>query len=302
LAWRYEFPYPIGEFPSDYPNGYKIADLAGNGHLSVIANIRPPEQGVSGRELFCFSEKGKLLWRYRPTTVLRFADTPFEGPWEFRDLLVTSEGKGKTIWLAVAHNPSWPAFLVSLNAQGQARLHFVNTGHLDSLVEVYNKSGRFILASGVSNDFREAMLAVIDPEAPRSTAPAGPRPVYRCDDCPVERPYRYFRFPRSELNELESIPPYNRAAVTFASETRINVSVEEVAGGRAIIYEFTKDLEIAGFYPSSGYKKLHERLTSEGRLNHTLEQCPELTRPRKLSVWSRDSKTWSDVWAQPLAK
>jgi hypothetical protein len=182
----------------------------------------------------------------------------------------------------------------------------VNTGQLNSVLGITNRSGHFVAVAGVSNDFREAILAVIDPSSATSVAPAGPQAVYRCNDCPSEGPCRYYRFPRSELSYLESPEPYNNASRLVAQEDGFQILVTEfsVTKGEKVgfVYEFTREFAPVGFFPASGYKMVHERLSREGRLKHAVSECPELTKPRKLSVWSRETKSWSDVYIPPMER
>src|ERR1035438_6005816 len=173
LAWSYQLPYQIAE-PLEETRAGLISDLNGDGRTEVIVRVRPDPPALGFRDLYCLTERGKLLWTYHPKTVLRFAGTSFDGPRDIRDMILVSEAKGRSVWVATAHHPGWPGFVVSLDGKGIERLRFVNTGQLTSLLEITNKLGRFVLVAGVSNDFREAILAVIDTSSPARQSPPPP--------------------------------------------------------------------------------------------------------------------------------
>src|SRR5579864_1019054 len=95
LAWQYALPEPAELNAVQGSEGAEFQDLQGDGRqdLLLVLNLLPQAPQASSpmpldsvlfrrTKVFCFSEKGKMLWSYSPDDVkLSFAGRVFEGPW-----------------------------------------------------------------------------------------------------------------------------------------------------------------------------------------------------------------------------
>lgn len=147
------------------------------------------------------------------------------------------------------------------------------------------------------------MLAVLPAEQPSGTSPQSPG-EFHCEQCPAGQPYRYFLFPRSEINKIEG-PPYNKTTVIQVQENGIHVVVFEASLDSALgadweIYSFSSDLEPESISVSDRYWEDHRRLSAAGKIKHSVEECPERTQPRTVREWS-PAEGWKEIKFPPVS-
>lgn len=308
--WTYRFPQPMvqGAEPRSAPPGrgeqVRLVDLDSDGRSKVLLL----ESSWGGKnfqsdKLHCLSHDGKLLWSYDPQAVLSFQGRRFEPPWMVLNLLFTpgSRGRPGDVWLSVAHNNWWPAFVVRLDAGGRATTAFVHAGHIYALSRWRDPSGRpFVLAGAINNEYAAASLSALAEDGAPATSPQTPGSGYECDDCPPARPDRFLVFPRSELSLIAG-RPYNKVMEVVPSETGVTTWVAETwaSNGPApnawIGYALSNhDLAPQAAWMSDSYWALHRRLEMEGLLRHTADACPERTGFRTVRVW-QPKTGWSEA-------
>lgn len=237
--WTYQFAKDARAPGPETKQPVRLADLDGDGRQEVLVPAGfPPSYRDNQRvnEVYCLSAKGKLLWSYVPRASLSFGGERDEGPWHITDLEVVPETparKAKSVWLSAVHVTGWTSFVVKLDAKGNERLQFVNSGAIYQLKPFQNATGHYVLAAVVNNEYRKAGLAILGEDQPPSTSPQRAGSSWGCDNCPSARPIRYFLFPRSELNQLVG-GPYNTIGGIAVHNNRPQLSVGprvRVAGG-----------------------------------------------------------------------
>jgi hypothetical protein len=303
LAWTYRFQRDVAEPPNgDLVQPTRFVDLDGDGRPDVLAVVAFPGEGtgqVSREELDCFSADGKLLWRYEPQGTYSFGGRRWEGPWKFTELLVSPESApNKTVWAAVGHHTWWPAFLVRLDATGQASVRFIDSGSIYALNYLRNATGSYVLAGGINNEFDAGMLAVLDVNQPSAVSPQSAESAYHCDDCPGGQPYRYFVFPRSELSRVVVLHS-NLVRLIRVNERRLQVGTTETDSPMQLwaSYELSENFDGDSVAMSDGYWQLHRKLEQEGKIHHTVENCPERTAPKIIRRFD-PTHGWIDVPVQ----
>jgi hypothetical protein len=288
-------PSPEGDWRS------QIVDLNGDGNPEVlVAAEYAAAQPAGPEELFCFSPGGKLLWRYRPKIQMKFnAPQDLNGPWRLSSVLVVPGNRASSIWIAVRHAIWWPSFLVKLSPSGTSSLRFVSSGAIYGLAAVKNRSGRYILAAGVNNEYRAASLAIIAETGPPAISPQSAGSEFECiRGCPGGRPHRYVLLPRSELNSVSG-RPYNWAENVFERVQGVTVQTSEVGGeirggGVNAFYGFSPELEPRSAGYGDSYPELHKKAEALGLIKHSFDQCPERNAPAELMT-ADDNGKWSPV-------
>lgn len=114
LIWEHDFGEPVNEPSSFLTKRIHILDINGDGKNEIVAAPPFRQQDSLRDELFCFSSRGDLLWRYNPDQVLRIGGKEFKGPWHFKELMILAAGSSKVFWLAVSHHTWFP----DLDCQG----------------------------------------------------------------------------------------------------------------------------------------------------------------------------------------
>jgi hypothetical protein len=283
-----------------------IGDFRGKGdhEVLVIAPYRtgPNPQDSLVAEVDLFSSHGELLWSYIPHARFEFGKHDLTGPWVVLSLFVSSHGGRKQIWAAATHEVWGNAFVVSLDpVTGKDTLRFVNTGAIHTLNEITTPRGTFLLAGGFNNEPDTGMLAIIDESKPFAVSPQSEGTRHKCISCPAGDPDYYFFFPRSEINELEQM---HEDAVTTIQVTDDQIEIRKKENdskiGYQTVYLLREDggVRLVSVRFDSGYDMLHRQLEKEGKIGHSLEQCPERLHPRAVRMWT-PVNGWTEIHLPP---
>ncbi|MBI1750771.1 MAG: helix-turn-helix domain-containing protein [Acidobacteria bacterium] len=297
--WTYSLPADLAESPPTRPPAIAyIGDLQASGGRQTLVSVPMPgglrsEMLANERELYFFTETGRLLWHFQPKEILTFGSGDYGPPWPIRVWLVYRAAAQTRIALVVHHNVWWPSMLHLLDGQGHELGRFVNSGNIFALAFMDTTAGPRLLAGGVRNheDEVSGMLAVLDGNLISGGSPEQPGSGFECKSCPAGRPLRYLVFPRSELNRLDP-NGYNPVILISLYEEGVKVRSAEaevrdgerktVADG---IFEFSRDFRLQRASYSDGYRELHKRWEREGRISHSWEKCPDRFGPRLIRSW-----------------
>ena len=274
-------------------------DLDGDGAQELVALVdfyqhTEPRHNERG-EIFCLSSRGALLWTFTPEQTLTFGGRTFSGPWRNRAWLFASSTT--PVWISFIHQTWWPSFVMTLDAKGRSELRFVSAGHIEALGRIATPSGTYMLAGGTNNDYGAAALAALDDQgAHATTSPSSGTPSMTCDGCPPGLPAKYLLFPRSELNIALGDPRNFVHLLTVSQGGGIDISVREHGGTPLLrgVYHLSADLTPEWFAMSDAYWETHRRLSGEGKLNHSPEECPERTRGMVVRSWERKAG-WKEL-------
>lgn len=296
VVWEYHFAEPVRAFSSEEEKWrVRLMDLDGDGRRELLfaASFADPRESHPTEELYCFSNSGKVLWRYKPTLDVKFNTRDLNGPWVFGYMLVASGGRSPSVWLVVNHGIFWPSFIVKIAPNGRTELRFVQSGEIFALHEVQTKSGNYLVAGGINNEYSAASIAVLEESGSPAVSPQSHGVRFECiEGCPSGWPFRYILLPRSEFN-VASTWPYNYVSKIHSRSGGFIAETNE-SSERQAFYGFSNgfDPEDAAF--GGGYADMHRRLESEGRIKHRLEECGEQKSPVRIRVWNKTSD-WRDV-------
>jgi hypothetical protein len=310
LLWTYTFsgllqPTVMEEVRPLAESCY-IGDFRGKGdrEVLVIAPFYPAldKENAPRTEVDLFSSRGDLLWSYVPQGRFQFGKHEIDGPWVGLAMFVSSRAGRKQIWVAASQAVWGNSFVVNLDPEtGKDTLRFVNTGVIHALNEVTTPQGTLLLIGGFNNEADTGSLAAIDEAKAFAASPQSEGTRHKCVSCaPGDADY-YFEFPRSEINELEQVHEDGVIEVSVKDKQIELVKKElERNAGTTTLYLLRADRE---FRPvslrfDSGYDMLHRKLEKEGKLDHTLESCPERLHPRPIRRWT-PSGGWTEIKPDP---
>jgi hypothetical protein len=301
--WAYPLPSGTRRSPADpQPRLSYIGRLASGGQNLVLTSLPFPQPAIdhtgNERQLFCFSDTGKLLWNFAPSYTLSYNSGDFGPPWHIRQWRIYRIGGEPRIAVVLTHETWWPSLIVVLDARGREVARFVNAGHIFSLASVESPSGTRLLAGGVSNaNDRSAFLAVLDGANPSGTSPEDGQSEFDCRNCSPGHPLRYFVFPRSELNVV-TLSHFNRTSAIRPGPSIIDVETVEVGPEQLVgvsgIFEFTDDFSLVRAAWSDGYAELHHELERNGMIHHSWNKCPDRYGPRVVRVWD-PQHGWTEI-------
>ena len=272
-----------------------LRDLDRDGTAEVVVAVAAYNDLAARRidhgEILSLAPEGTLRWRFAFDDVIRFGDKPHAGPWAVIDWQVDESRSAGRIAVAAHDYTWWPSIVAVLDANGRRLGSFVNPGWMESVL--WLPDGR-LAAGGFSNLRDEAVLAVVDGDAPAGQAPGSAGTPYACLSCGDDGPLFYATFARSELNRVTA-SRFNRAQVAAVDDT-VLVTTSETGSEHSetnAMYEFDRDLRLLRARYSDRYWDEHRRLELEGRLHHSRERCPERDGPAAIHVWS--SGRWQRV-------
>jgi hypothetical protein len=306
ILWSYPLPGTVD--PEQVIDGrglqdeVRIADFTGNGDREVLAllpmRVGPNATHSDRYEVDLFSSRGKLLWSYVPRGRLVFATHDFKDNWRVLDLFVSDHQGKKQIWIVVAHSVWGHSFIVSLDpATGKDSLRYVNSGSIFTLNELATTHGNFLLAAGFNNEYDSGSLAVIDESKDFAASPQTEGTSHKCLNCPKGDPAYYFVFPRSEINELVQFYE-DRVYKMSVTEDEIEVRKEETewSTGAQSLYLLKSDglIRPVSVRFETSYDRLHNKFEREGKINHSLANCPERLQPRPVKMWTPEGG-WTEV-------
>jgi hypothetical protein len=305
ILWTFNFGRPLQPL-SDAPmlNPAQRLQLINSQHgsrkdvLAMAPLLVEGQPNPSSDALYRFSSAGRLLWRQGFEDKVRFEGRDYGPPWEFSALVLREDEPQPSIWCAVVSQLWSPSTLVELDRNGSRLGQFVNWGHIDALNHVREDGGSYILAGGINNECNCAMLVVLREDSPSGSSPPLPGSALSCENCSAGRPFRYLLFPRSELNALSGAA-YNQVELIQTNDGRMKVGVketksEQILGADWEMYELSESFVPQSYTVSDHYFELHREMEAEGKIHHTVKECPELNRPRTVRMWSPEDG-WKDV-------
>ena len=289
LLWRHAFQAPLDVSRSLWPSPrYAVADVDGDGVSELVTTVtRWVTPQVEQDELYCFSEAGAVRWRVRVDDIVSFRGGTFGPPWA--DGFVAAYQAGGETRIAWSQNsmPSWPSLVTVVDGAGRRLTTFVHSGSTYALSALDGSDGPVILGGGVSNSSRAASLVVLDGRAAagHSIEPAGS--AYECLNCPPGHPLRYFLFPPSEINA--ALPtPYNSVLNIRPGPAGVELVATEGVPSRSETAEqhfiFSLDFALQRASQSDSWG-LHEQLEREGKLHHSVADCPMYRTPPPVRAW-----------------
>lgn len=295
IRWTYELGLASAEARMQ-----DFADIDGDGarEVLVLKSYWSDSTNVTfGSELHCLSRKGQLLWRRTFDDRLTLGNQTYGAPWVVdHQWSVLSEPENPQVAVAAHHFTSWPALLFQLDSKGQTVGRFVHSGWIETLRWLRQSKELFLLAGGTSNSRGCGAMAVLDSRNISGTSPEDPASPFHCNDCPSGKPLLYFTFPRSELNQVSGTG-YNFVAGIDVFADRINVHTSELRFADQFVgafYEFNPNFSLLRAYYFDRYWDAHRHFEAQGKLTHSVEQCPERRGPRGIRAW--DPKAgWRDL-------
>ena len=309
--WSYRFPHDLD--PSILGNDHtlaefvRIADLRGDGRKEVLL-VAPYRLGPNPNDTFrvevdCFSDRGQLLWSFVPNEQFRFGTHEVGAPWAVHDLFLSHQTQKPVIWVSADH-PLWGnSFVAQLDAAtGHETVRFVNTGVIYKINEMVTPRGTYLLVGGFNNEYEGGSLAIIDERTPFAASPQTSGTRHQCLSCPEGAPDYYLVFPRSEINEQQRVyeHPVRLIQVNGTEIQLVKYELQFQKEGVATVYllRASPEIEPVSLRFDSKYDMLHQELNAQGKLHHSLRDCPERLHPRPVRLWT-PAKGWTTINFNP---
>jgi hypothetical protein len=236
-------------------------DLDGQGHTSVLFLYHPASVPRSfSTALICYSDTGQELWRW---TLGRTLPELEGSPPTFRiiDLAVLREPGNRRPRLVVSgyHDPFYPHEVAVLDSNGKQLSEYWHSGHLDHLTlgDLNGDGKQQIVATGISNGYREGTLIVLDPDHMGGASVEQARPEIQIHGMGPGQEKIRLLFARSDLNKALYV--YNNAEDSTVDHGRIRLSVREcfLAASCVVWYEFNQPFHLISAVADDQFRSAH---------------------------------------------
>ena len=300
LVWQYQFSQPLATVTPEDPaqaGNVRVYDLFGNGKKEVLAIARfAPNQSVEEfptEALYCFSQSGRVLWKYEPNFTLTFGSRGYGPPWMLQELTVSDNPGPKTIWLLGVEAVWSKSFVARIGAGGDSSIQFVNSGMLASLNRIVTAQGGYLWIGGFNDEYDSGSLAIMKDDQPFASSPQTSGTRFACQGCPPGAPLAYFVFPHYEIGRL--LNPVNYIENIFPERNAVEIVQSEVSNVDTVIYQFsnTNSPAVMRVDYSETFWPHHKELERQGKIHHTLAECPDRLHPPPLRVFENGS--WRTV-------
>ena len=263
LLWSKSFPE--GFWADYYSKGVAqrlvFEDLQQDSHANVLFLYHPASNPRShSTTLICYSDSGQELWRWS----LGRALPELEGsPPTFRILnLAVLRPKGDQpprLVVSGYHDPSYPHQIAILDSDGRLLSEYWHSGHLDhlTLADLDGDGRQEIVATGISNGYRQGTLIVLDPDRMVGASIEQARPEVQLHGMGTGQEKIRLLFPRSDLNKALYV--YNGGEESTIDHGRVRVSVREcfLMDSCVIWYEFDKDFHLVSAMADDQFRSAH---------------------------------------------
>ena len=267
--------FPDGFWSDYYSQGIAriwFGDLDGKGRTEVLLLYHPGlDAGAHSTTLICYSGRGKEKWRWTPGR-----DLPeLEGlPATFRTVgfgvLRARNGQPSRIVVSSIHVPLYPHQIAILDSNGKTTSEYWHSGHLFhlTLADSAGDGRQEIIASGISNGYRQATLIVLDPDRVFGASTEAARPEVQIHGMGAAAERLRLLFPRSDLNK--ALYTYNEGQDVTVGSVGIRFNVRECAQreGCKILYVFDKSFHLITVEIADEFRGAHKEFYLKSKDNH----------------------------------
>jgi len=256
-----------------------FGDLEGKGHLNVLFLYHP---GVSPESrsttLICYSDRGEEKWRWTPGRDLpELNGSPPTYQTEALRVLKATGRRPPRIVVSSVNVPWYPSQIALVDSNGKTVSEYWHSGHLDTMVlaDLDGDGREEIVASGISNGYRQATLIVLDPDRVFGASTEAARPELQIHGMgAAEEKYRLL-FPRSDMNL--AVSAYNIGGEATIEHGRIRFAVRECLQlyGCLILYEFDKDFRLLSVEAGDQFREAHAEFYRTGKDAHAFSAAEE---------------------------
>jgi hypothetical protein len=288
--WRKVFPEGFStDWYYDPAAGSRfwIGDLDGDSHSSVLFLYLPGGSAHSST-LICYSDRGKEKWRWTPGRAL--PELEGSAP-TFRTIVLTvmkaENKKSRRIVVSSTHDPWYPDQIAVIDSKGKTISEYWHTGHLFHMIlaDLDGDGREEIIATGITNGYRQATLIVLDPDRVSGASSEPDHPKLQIHGMGAAQERLRLLFPRSDLNRaLES---YNQGWEVLVENGIIRLTVREcmTPPGCLVWYEIDRNVHLITAYAGDEFRSNHAKFYANRKDAHLFsrEEEAEFRKVRCLS-------------------
>jgi hypothetical protein len=284
--------------------------------VAVVAFARSSPDG----KVIAFKSDGTKLWEMSYADLFGKPGAHFGLDWTLRSSYSYTVGGDLRTALVFQHRSEWPWLVVMLEddmKSGRVTGRFLNAGEIDKLMPFATDTRAFLVIMGTSESRDASMLALVDALSGGGVSPEEAGSKFACADCAEEAVFRYFVFPRTEVNvashakvnRIEGASQgYSKGSGRTATPVqefdvwteelrspKPRIDDDEIASSPHAFYTFDYAFErLLSSNVDDLYWKVHKYLERKGALSHRYAACPERNGPPLVRMWDA-ARGWRDL-------
>ena len=277
-----------GRYEQYAPPRMWFGDLEGKGRSDVLLLYQADARAMShSTALICYSDRGKERWRWTPGRALPElgSDPAIYRIDNFAVLKGARKGPSRIV-VSSSHFLWYPQQIAVLNSDGKLVSEYWHSGHLSglALADLDGDGREEIIATGISNGYRQATLVVLDPDRVVGASTEAARPELQIHGMGVAQERLRLLFPRSDVNKATST--YNEGEEANVLQDRIRVAVTECQQVRwcEVMYDFDRGFHLLSIAADDQFRGAHDEFYLRNKPAHRfgLEEEGELQKIRCL--------------------
>lgn len=251
-----------------------FGDLEGDGRNEVLLLYHPAvEPKAHSTTLICYSDRGEEQWRWTPGRPL----PELEGdPPTFETMglgvIKGRPGEASRIVVSSRHTVWYPHQIAILDAHGKLLSEYWHSGHLNhlTLADLDGDGREEIIATGISNGYRQATLVVLDPDRVYGASAEMARPEIQIHGMGAAKERIRLLFRRSDLNA--ALMPYNEGSEVTVEKGDVRFATLECVtkGPYSVAYEFTTDFHLLSARAGDTFRGFHNEFYRNDKPPHML--------------------------------
>ncbi len=265
-----------------------IKDINQDGKNEVLFSTQTQDEFNEG-SLFCFSDKGKILWTFSAGKVMKYGPQVYTSDYRIMGFEVPdldNDGR-REILIFSTQRHFFPCQLSILDATGKRRGEYWNAGHISDLVWAdTNGDGRKeILAVGQNNEHDQGCLVVFDPAEVGGGSPQKVK-KYICSELAPGTEKEYILFPRTDADIKEAVnEAVDEIAILKDNQILVRAQISR------LFFDFDYGLNLQEVRSSHNFEELHRKLYEEGKIKSVLDEAYFKRLGHSLLYW--DGRDWT---------
>jgi hypothetical protein len=271
---------------------FVMQDINQDHKVEVLFSTQVKGDSATGEgEIFCFSSKGKRLWRHRVGREVEFGGKSYSADFRVEGIVpIDINGDNNLEILILAfHNPHSPTQLLLLDPEGKGVSEFFNYGQLHDYLccDLDGNGKKEILVVGQNDEYGKGCLVVFEPTLISGCSPQ----VVKYPGKGLTRGTEkyYLLFPRTDFDQVLFPLKETVHRIDLLQNGRLQL---DTAISR-IFFELDQELRVQDVKGSDYFSDRHRELKATGKISSELNDTYYENLRKGVLYW--DGTQWTST-------